>query len=324
MNSHCGVSYNRSPCHTIFRSRRTVSAVGERIAHSTKFIAILVEKAVEPLAPIRQARFKGGDGMSAAAKKGPRTDETAQSVKPADMNSVALNWVQGTDLDHPDAKQGRVPLNFKSTRKGAISCFNIVAPLYQNSPPMPIREPNLAIGQAGHEPTPHRPWNAWSSGRVDALLPMAEYVISILVIISEAEVPAMVSLSFTGGATLHLAFGSTINANQLVSRTPGSLKECLRGLREKDLRQFNPDIAFWSASLAQGRGLQLDHCAEVLAFVQIHAQGINAETIEYNMTNYFTAYLDAHLAQRKGFKVPGQLMCLERHSWTHLREPNRF
>ncbi|KAJ7800958.1 hypothetical protein B0H14DRAFT_2615722 [Mycena olivaceomarginata] len=57
------------------------SAVGERIAHSTKFIAILVEKAVEPLAPIRQARFKGGDGMSAAAKKGPRTDETAQSVK---------------------------------------------------------------------------------------------------------------------------------------------------------------------------------------------------------------------------------------------------
>ncbi|KAJ7804186.1 hypothetical protein B0H14DRAFT_3154118 [Mycena olivaceomarginata] len=82
MNSHCGVSYNRSSCHTIFRSRRTVSAVGERIAHSTKFIAILVEKAVEPLAPIRQARFKGGDGMSAAAKKGPRTDETAQSVKP--------------------------------------------------------------------------------------------------------------------------------------------------------------------------------------------------------------------------------------------------
>ncbi|KAJ7698779.1 hypothetical protein B0H14DRAFT_2649381 [Mycena olivaceomarginata] len=48
------------------------SAVGERIAHSTKFIAILVEKAVEPLAPIRQARFKVGDGMSAAAKKGPR------------------------------------------------------------------------------------------------------------------------------------------------------------------------------------------------------------------------------------------------------------
>ncbi|KAJ7884771.1 hypothetical protein B0H14DRAFT_3128314 [Mycena olivaceomarginata] len=77
MNSHCGVSYNRSSCHTIFRSRRTVSAVGERIAHSTKFIAILVEKAVEPLAPIRQARFKGGDGMSAAAKKGPRTDENS-------------------------------------------------------------------------------------------------------------------------------------------------------------------------------------------------------------------------------------------------------
>ncbi|KAJ7861996.1 hypothetical protein B0H14DRAFT_3134377 [Mycena olivaceomarginata] len=63
------------------------SAVGERIAHSTKFIAILVEKAVEPLAPIRQARFKGGDGMSAAAKKGPRTDETAQSVKPGYLES---------------------------------------------------------------------------------------------------------------------------------------------------------------------------------------------------------------------------------------------
>jgi hypothetical protein len=42
------------------------------------------------------------------------------------------------------------------------------------------------------------------------------------------------------------------------------------------------------------------------------------------MTNYFTAYLDAHLPQRKGFKVPGQLMCLERHSWTHLRSQTDF
>ncbi|KAJ7891894.1 hypothetical protein B0H14DRAFT_3126247 [Mycena olivaceomarginata] len=112
MNSHCGVSYNRSSCHTIFRSRRTVSAVGERIAHSTKFIAILVEKAVEPLAPIRQARFKGGDGMSAAAKKGPRTDETAQSVKRSApdlhgssyvrqaVQTMALNAVFAIHLSH--------------------------------------------------------------------------------------------------------------------------------------------------------------------------------------------------------------------------------
>jgi hypothetical protein len=76
----------------------------------------------------------------------------------------------------------------------------------------------------------------------------------IIAIISEVEVPAMVSLSFTGGATPHLAFGSTINANQLVPRTPGSMKERLRSLCEKDLRQFNPDIAFRSAPLAQGRG----------------------------------------------------------------------
>ncbi|KAJ7354053.1 hypothetical protein DFH08DRAFT_803969 [Mycena albidolilacea] len=53
-----------------------------------KVIAILVDKAVEPLAPIRQARFEGGDGMSAAAKKGPRTDETAQSVKPPDYKNT--------------------------------------------------------------------------------------------------------------------------------------------------------------------------------------------------------------------------------------------
>jgi hypothetical protein len=86
---------------------------------------------------------------------------------------------------------------------------------------------------------------------------MAEYVISILMIISEVEVLAMVSLSFTGGVTLHLAFGSTINTNQLVSRTPGSLKERWRGLSEKDLRQFNPDIAFRSGRSCKEEGSSL-------------------------------------------------------------------
>jgi hypothetical protein len=55
----------------------------------------------------------------------------------------------------------------------------------------------------------------------------------------------------------------------------------LRGLREKDLRQFNLDIAFRSAPLAQGRGLQLGHCAEVPAFVQYvvcHNSTLNALT----------------------------------------------
>ncbi|KAJ7867372.1 hypothetical protein B0H14DRAFT_3132901 [Mycena olivaceomarginata] len=77
------------------------SAVGERIAHSTKFIAILVEKAVEPLAPIRQARFKGGDGMSAAAKKGPRTDETAQSVKRTSLQVRAELFGKGSLIYNP-------------------------------------------------------------------------------------------------------------------------------------------------------------------------------------------------------------------------------
>ncbi|KAJ7307020.1 hypothetical protein DFH08DRAFT_824290 [Mycena albidolilacea] len=121
----------------------------------------------------------------------------------ADMKSVAPNWVQGTDLDltlmqskcliEPNLKATYTLRTFfenapqestvleallysLSTRKGVISSFNIVAPLYQNSLPMPIREPSLAI---------------------DALLPTAEYVIHILAIISEVEVPAMVSLSFT-------------------------------------------------------------------------------------------------------------------------------
>ncbi|KAJ7812750.1 hypothetical protein B0H14DRAFT_2605594 [Mycena olivaceomarginata] len=81
----------------------------------------------------------------------------------ADMKGVATNWVQGIDLDltlmrskvtstlrtfFENTLQERTVLEallYSFTRKGVISSFNIVAPLYENSPPMPIHEPSLAI-----------------------------------------------------------------------------------------------------------------------------------------------------------------------------------
>ncbi|KAJ7828249.1 hypothetical protein B0H14DRAFT_3719096 [Mycena olivaceomarginata] len=171
----------------------------------------------------------------------------------ADMNNSVAPTGHRLGPD-PDAKQGRVPLNFKSTRKGVISCFNIVAPLYEKFAPFPYVNPTWQLElivfftaraeqmALTNDPAPSIERLVERARR--CVVAYGGILCHILAIISEVEVPAMVSLSFTGGATPHLAFGSTINANQLVPRTPGSMKKRLRSLRRKDLRQFNPDIAF--------------------------------------------------------------------------------
>ncbi|KAJ7734300.1 hypothetical protein B0H14DRAFT_3168695 [Mycena olivaceomarginata] len=160
----------------------------------------------------------------------------------ADMNnSVAPNWVQGTDLD-------LTLMRSKVAHEKVSFHVSISSRLCIKIRPMPIREPNLAIGANIHPElilflTARAEQTALTNDPAPCVVAYGG-ICHILAIISEVEVPAMVSLSFTGGATPHLAFGSTINANQLVPRTPGSMKERLRCLCEKDLRQFNPDIAF--------------------------------------------------------------------------------
>ncbi|KAJ7804582.1 hypothetical protein B0H14DRAFT_3883370 [Mycena olivaceomarginata] len=126
----------------------------------------------------------------------------------ADMKGVATNWVQGIDLDltlmrskvtstlrtffekhspREDCLGGSLVLiaSFQvSYRRASILC-PYMNPAWQS--PSLSREQNKRPSTT----TPHRPWNPWSSGRIDALLPTAEYVIHILAIISEVEVPAM-------------------------------------------------------------------------------------------------------------------------------------